>query len=83
MPDTQALSIYQIVRDGGLIGCLIFFIYGGWKQWWVWGYTLTRERLLVDEMRAEREEWKRLALKSTAIADRAVDHAAVIQRGAA
>jgi hypothetical protein len=75
---------YEYVRDGGIIGCLVFFIVGGFRQWWVFGYVLTRERLMLEQQRdqlfKEREEWKSLALRATATADKAVDHAALLQK---
>ena len=88
MQDLQsAHSLYEYVRDGGIVACLAFFIFAGWKGAWVWGSTLARERFLLEQQRdqllRERDEWKRLALQSTAIADKAVEHAATVQKGVA
>lgn len=88
MPEIQAAhSTYELLRDGGIVACLVFFIFGGWKQWWVWGHTLTRERTLLEQQRdqflKERDEWRRMALQSSAITDKAIDHATNVQKGVA
>ena len=88
MPEVQAVhGLYEYIRDGGIVFCLVFFIVGGFKGWWVWGSQLTRERFLLEQQRdqlfQEREQWKRMALQSSAITDKAIDHATVIQKGVA
>jgi len=83
--EVQAVhGAYEYIRDGGIIGCLVFFIVGGFRQWWVFGYVLTRERTMLEQQRdqflRERDEWRGLALRATAMADKAVDHASIIQK---
>jgi hypothetical protein len=85
MQEVQAVhGVYEYVRDGGIVGCLVFFIAAGWKGVWVWGAQLTRERALLEQQRdqflRERDEWRGLALRATAMADKAVDHAAIIHK---
>lgn len=59
-------DIIQWVRDGGIIALLIVIIYGGIKQWWVYGW-------MYRSQQAELEEWKRLALSGTLLAEKAVE----------
>ncbi len=87
MQEVQAAhSIYEYVRDGGMAAVLAFFIFGGWKGWWIWGSQLTRERMMLetqrDQLMRERDAWQRLALGATLTAEKAVDHAASIQKTA-
>jgi hypothetical protein len=83
--EVQAVhGVYEYVRDGGVVSVLIFFIVGGFKGWWVFGAQLSRERVLLetqrDQLFKEREEWKSLAMRATAMADKAVDHASIVQK---
>jgi len=85
MQDIQAVrGAYDYVRDGGVLSVLVFFILGGFKQWWVFGHTLTRERQLLEQQRdqfmRERDSWQRIALGATLAAEKAVEHAAVVQK---
>jgi len=68
----------------GLATVLILILIGGWKGLWVFGWVQMRERAMLEQQRdqlfKEREEWKTLALRATATADKAVDHAAVLQK---
>jgi hypothetical protein len=79
-----ARTVYDYIRDGGVLAVLLFFILAGWKGIWVWGTQLARERLLLEQQRdqflRERDEWRALAMRATATADKAVDHAAVLQK---
>ncbi len=81
-----AHSAYEYIRDGGLAASMAFFIFAGWKGWWVWGTVLTRERFMLeaqrDQLMRERDSWQRLALGATLTAEKAVDHAASIQKTA-
>ena len=81
---TAAHGLYEYVRDGGVVSVLVFFIVGGFKGWWVFGAQLSRERFLLEQQRdqffKEREEWRALAMRAAATADKAVDHATLIQK---
>lgn len=46
----------------GLTFALLFIIYAGYKEWWVWGPT---HRKTV----AEKEEWKAAALRGATITE--------------
>lgn len=85
MQDLQAVhSVYDYVRDGGVTAVLVFVIVGGWKGIWVWGHVLLRERLMLEQQRdqlmRERDSWQRIALSATLAAEKAVDHANVLQQ---
>lgn len=56
-----------------MTGALIFFLYGGYKRFWVWGYQL-------DECAKERDAWKDLALRNSNLADRSLQIATKDQR---
>ncbi len=72
------------LSGAGLATILILILIGGWKGLWVFGWVQMRERAMLEQQRdqlfKEREEWKTLALRATATADKAVDHAAVLQK---
>jgi hypothetical protein len=60
------------LSGAGLATLLIFILVGGWKRMWVWGYQLEQLRTdmkeqLLDE-RAEKQEWKSLALRNLEVA---------------
>src|SRR5947207_8899744 len=73
-----------IVNPHSFATVLILILIGGWKGLWVFGWVQMRERAMLEQQRdqlfKEREEWKTLALRATATADKAVDHAAVLQK---
>ena len=52
-------SLLSFLRDGGIIGCLLLFILGLLKQWWVLGWQYS--------------EMKDLAFRGTEVAERVVD----------
>ncbi len=72
------------LSGAGLATILILILIGGWKGLWVFGWVQMRERAMLEQQRdqlfKERDEWKTLALRATATADKAVDHAAVLQK---
>lgn len=55
------LSVLDYISKAGFIGLLLVIIYGGMKQWWVFGWLYKQER-------DEKEEWKNVALRSQHIA---------------
>jgi hypothetical protein len=62
------LTIQEIVglfSDAGVVGVLVFIIVGGYRQWFVWQWQ-------YREKAREAEEWKRLALSGTALAEKAI-----------
>ena len=61
-------QLLDVVTQGGVIGILVLIIAGGARQWWVWGWHY---RIVVKD----RDEWKRMALRNTVLAERATDAA--------
>lgn len=58
-------NLMSFLQGAGVTGALVFFIYGGYKSWWVWGYQL-------EKCERELEAWKDLALRNSNIASQAV-----------
>jgi hypothetical protein len=58
-------ELLDILSQGGILGLLVLIIYGGYKRYWVWGWSYS------DKVR-EADEWKRLALSGTALAEKAI-----------
>lgn len=54
------------LQRAGVVGLLVFILLGGARKLWVFGYQL-------DEMRADRDLWREIALKGIAHAGRSVD----------
>jgi hypothetical protein len=59
------VELVELFRDAGLLGALVLWIWMGLKKLWVWGWA-------YDEMRKDRDEWKRLALSGARTAEAAV-----------
>ena len=65
-------AVLEAAQNLTIISGLILVLIGGKRRWWVWGYQLTEMRAdlkeqLADE-RAEKEEWKQLALRNIEVA---------------
>lgn len=56
----------MLVRDGGLALAVVVLVLGGVKGWYKWGPDYA-------DMKADRDEWRRLALRGTTLAERALD----------
>ncbi len=61
----EVVSLWSLLKDGGTLALLVVVLVGGWKQWWVFGWSF-------KDMKIERDEWRILALKGTSIAHQAV-----------
>jgi hypothetical protein len=59
-------ELLDIVTKGGVIGLLLLITVGGWRRWYVW-------RWAYDEAIAERDWWRTMALRGTALAEKAAD----------
>ena len=68
MPQATEISLLaeaiKFIGDVGVLGLLILIIYGGIKQKWVYGWQ-------YREIVADRDEWKQIALRGTALAEQA------------
>jgi hypothetical protein len=59
------VALAEKLSGAGLPVLAVLILLGGWKRFWVWGYQL-------EEMRQERDEWRRMALRGTEFAERAI-----------
>lgn len=69
--------------DMGITGILIAIILSGARGLWVYGRTYQErtQSLMsrIEELKQERDEWRRMALKGSDVAEKAVD--AVAKKG--
>lgn len=65
------------LNQGGVVGILILFVIGLVKEWWIMGATVKRDRKHYQELLAASErrenQWMRIALHGTSMAERLVD----------
>jgi hypothetical protein len=52
-------------RDVGATGLLAFALIGGYRRWWVWGWT-------YDAMERDRDVWKTTALQALHVAEKVI-----------
>ena len=80
----ELVELANKLSGAGLATVLMVILITGWKGLWVFSSQLTRERFLLEQQRdqffKEREEWRALAMRAAATADKAVDHAALVQK---
>ena len=58
-------ELISVISDFGVIGLLVVIIATGFRRYWVFGWV-------YDQVRAERDEWKAMALEGCDLAERAV-----------
>lgn len=63
---TELKPIIDLITSGGIVAMLIILLFGGSRQWWVFGWQ-------YDQMREDRDHWRELALHGSDLASRAVD----------
>jgi hypothetical protein len=68
-------DLWASIQAGGVPFILFLIIVTGQRQMWVWGYLYRQER-------AEKEEWKRMALDGTSLARVATSKAEAESGGA-
>lgn len=59
--------IEVLLSDVGTVAILVLILISGARQYWVWGWTYEKER-------KDKQEWRRIALSTGKVADRAVSH---------
>lgn len=62
---TDITQILPIARDVTITGALLLALIGGHRGWYVW-------RWQHDELRREKDDWKRIALRGLNIAEQVV-----------
>jgi hypothetical protein len=66
-------ELLKLISQGGVLGILIFMVFGGYKQWWVFGWTYREEKERTSKAEKERDDWRDLALHGTNLAEQTVD----------
>ena len=61
---TDAASVVEGIQRLGLGGALVLALIGGFRQWWVFGWT-------YRGLERERDTWRTIALSTTTLAERA------------
>jgi hypothetical protein len=62
---TELAAIGELAKNVTVIVLLLVIVYGGQKEWWVYGREYRR---IIKEL----EEWRDLALTNLGVADKAV-----------
>ena len=63
--DPGAVSITDLISSGGTIALLAWIVMGAIREWWFTGPAYRR-------LEMEKDQWKEMALRSLATADKAV-----------
>jgi hypothetical protein len=66
-------DLLRLISQGGVLGLLIFLVFGGYKQWWVFGWLYREEKDRTTKAEKERDDWRDLALHGTNLAEQTVD----------
>lgn len=66
---TSPTNIVDFIRTTGVVGILVFFLWGGYKKWWVFGWQYSELKDRLTKMEKASEDWKTLALRSTNLAE--------------
>lgn len=67
-----SLDVWQfLLQQAPVVVLLVLILVAGAKKWWVWGWV-------YDAKSKEADEWKRVALGGTGLAEKATDHASQV-----
>lgn len=76
---TTELDILDYASKIGVITLLAAVIYGGFREWWVWGHHYRRHveslNTRVAILEKEKNAWRDMALRASGIAEAAVQEA--------
>lgn len=64
-------ELLQSMDKGGVIGMCVMLLISGVKKWWVFGWV-------YEEMRADRDDWKRVAQSYAAAGRSAIEVAKTV-----
>lgn len=64
-------SFLDYLSRAGVVIFLIIVIYGGYKRWWVFGWTYKESERRYEGMRQEKDAWRDTALESAKVATKA------------
>ena len=62
----------RAITDVGTVGLLILVLVGGFRGWWVYGPMHDR---ITNDLVADRNFWRDMALRGVTLAERAADAA--------
>lgn len=74
------LDFWGYVRDGGVIFLLFTILYGGYRQYWVFGWQYREVLAREQEWQRREQEWKQIAFRGTQSAAQAVELATAVKR---
>ena len=64
----------QLVRDGGATTMLVLAVVGGFRGWYVWRWSFDAQKAAYEKevarLEHDRDEWKAIALRGLAVAER-------------
>lgn len=81
----EALALAQKVATVGFGPLMALILIGSYYEIWVWGRKYREEKAetaaRLAAVEKERDEWKRMALRTTGLLETSVDHLAAGRRG--
>lgn len=70
----ELVGVLGLVKDGGSLALLVIAVVGGFKGWYVWRWQydaqVVASTTAFEQMKKERDEWKTVALRGLAVAER-------------
>lgn len=66
-------DLIRIITDTGLVGFMLIALFGGYKKWWVFGWSYKESEKRAEKLEKERDDWRDIALHGTALAEQTVD----------
>lgn len=66
-------EFFKYLSQAGVLGLLGIVIFGGYRQWWVFGWQYKEAKARIDKAEKERDDWRDLALHGTSLAEQTVD----------
>lgn len=71
----EAQATLAILTALGVPGCLLVFIVGLVRKWWVLGSFYKDQADRIERLEGKVDDWKSIALTSLSTGDRLADHA--------
>lgn len=71
----QIRAIMAVLTAVGVPGCLLLFICGLVRKWWVLGSFYRDQEHRIERLEGKVDDWKSIALTSLSTGDRLADHA--------
>lgn len=61
---TDIDGILNVIPDLGVVALLTIIIYGGFRKWWVFGWTHNELLERHEKLREDRDKWQDIAMRS-------------------